>query len=218
MPTRNIKIAKGEIYHLCNRTNNKQTLFKDNRDWIRFLILVLYFQSPLTIYNISRIVNIFDVRRPASNKLVGTLKSEIVARRYVEVLCFSLMPNHFHILLKENEEGGIVKYVHKIQTAYAKYFNTKYKKSGHLFQGPFRAVHIENNEQLLHTSAYIHRNPRELRKWSGKKHLYPWSSYQDYTEENRWGDLLCRSIILDQFDEKNSYEDFLKTSPAKLTE
>ena len=111
---------------------------------------------------------------------------------------------------------GIPRYLQRVETGYAKYFNAKYKKRGHLFQGPFRAVPVETNDQLLYLSAYIHRNPRDIKEWGGKEATYPWSSYQDFIGENRWGELLEQDIILHQFSRNNTYRKFLKTSTAKL--
>lgn len=211
---RKIRIAPDEYYHIFNRGNNKQNIFLDKRDWIRFLFLILYFQSPLTFSNLGRSITYF-VRRRAFNISADTIK-EILENRYVELVSFVLMPNHFHLIIKELKEGGISQYMQRIQTAFAKYFNTKYKKSGHLFQGPFKIVRIESNEQLLHLSAYIHRNPREIKQWKNREKDYFWSSYQDYIGKNRWGELLKNDIILEQFSNSKDYKKFVDTSGTKL--
>lgn len=136
----------------------------------------------------------------------------------VELVAFCIMPNHFHLIVKELEEGGIATYMQRVLTAYSKYYNTKYEKSGHVFQGPYGAVHIEDDRQLLHLSAYIHRNPREISKWFNKEDQYPWSSYRDFIGDNRWGNLLLPDIVLGQFKDKKHYHKFVKTSPAKVFE
>jgi putative transposase len=143
---------------------------------------------------------------------------EIIEHRFVELTCFCLMPNHFHLIVKEVEENGTARYMQKVLNSYTKYYNTKYHKSGHLFQGPYKAVHVENNNQLLHLSAYIHRNPRELKEWFKKEDIYPWSSYQDFIGINRFEKLLVPDIINGQFENKEDYDEFVKTSPAKLSE
>ena len=106
----------------------------------------------------------------------------------------------------------------RVLNGYAKYYNTKYEASGHLFQGPYRAVHVRTNEQLLYLSTYIHRNPRELQSWKTKEVGYPWSSYRDYAGENRWGKLLVPNIVIEQFktNSQHDYKHFVQTSPAKL--
>ena len=151
---RNIIIAPDEHYHICNRGVNKQIIFHDTRDHFRFLFLILYFQSTITFDQIGRVVDAF-VLSPALD-----IRGEVVKKRTVELVAFCIMPNHFHLIIKELEENGITNYMQRVLTAYSKYYNTKYEKSGHVFQGPYRAVHITDDRQLLHASAYIHRNPR----------------------------------------------------------
>ena len=211
---RRTKTIPGEYYHIYNRGNNKQNIFLDSRDWSRFLFLILYFQSSVPIYNIGHHISHFIKYRVFN---ISEKASQIILKdKLVELIGFCLMPNHFHLIVRGLKENGISKYMEKVQKAYAKYFNAKYEKSGHLFQGPYQIVHIKNNEQLLYLSAYIHRNAREIKKWKNKEEKYPWSSCQDYIGENRWGEFLKPGIILDQFSAPKEYKDFVNTSRAKL--
>lgn len=210
---RNVVITLGEYYHIYNRGNHKQPLFLEEKDWARFLFLIIYLQSPKTFFNISHYTANF-VKHSVFNISKKT-KNEIIMTRYVELVSFTLMPNHFHLILKETKEEGISKYMQRILNAYTKYFNTKYEKSGHLFQGPYQAVHIKSNEQLLYLSSYVHRNQRELATWKEKEHRFPWSSYRDYIGKNRWGGLLKNEIVSDQFSNKKEYRHFVETSGAK---
>lgn len=213
---RNISIAQGEHYHVFNRGNNKQLLFLDKKDYARFLFLIIYFQSPIVFTNISRKIDYFV--KNGKFDFSSEDAEKIAKQRYVEVINFVIMPNHFHITLSEFEENGTSKYMQRVLCAYTKYFNTKYQKSGHVFQGPYKAVHIKDNNQLLYLSTYIHRNPREINDWKDKEHSYPWSSYKSYTQENQWGKLLMQDLILDQFSDKKGYDKFVKSSSAKLLE
>ena len=202
---RNIDFAPGEYYHVFNRGNSKQKLFLDKRDYVRFLFLLLYQQSHVPVYNISQAIDYFL----KNNSYNVRQKQRIIDERIVELVNFCIMPNHFHILVKECEENGITNYVHRFETGFSKYYNIRYRKSGHVFQGTFKAVHVESNEQLLHLSAYIHKNPEELmRGQRGDK--YSWSTYRDYAIENRWGDLLVLGAILDQFKNKKEYRTFVQ--------
>ena len=210
---RDVIFAPGEFYHVFGRGVSKQNIFLDTRDYVRFLFLILHFQSSVKVDNISRNVNTFLKR--VHFPLSSSKQENIVANREVGLVCFTCMPNHFHLLVEEKVEGGISSYMHKVLMAYAKYFNTRYEKSGHVFQGPFGAKHIENNEQLLHTSAYIHHNQTELMQWKGKEHMYPWSTYTDYVNENRWGVLLEQGIVMDQFDTMKHYQNFVTQSGVK---
>ncbi len=211
---RKIQFVPGSYYHICNRSNDEQPIFLDEKDHIRFLFSILFCQASVSFYNLNRQISHF-VKHSVFNISPNTLE-EVLTTRKVELSTFTTMPNHFHLLIQEKAKGGISFYLQRLQNGYAKYFNTKYKKQGHLFQGAFRAIPVETNEQLLYLSAYIHRNPRELKEWKNKETEYPWSSYQDFVNNNRWGELLKPDIILNQFSSVNKYREFIETSTAKL--
>lgn len=215
---RKIKIAPGEFYHIYNRGMAKQKIFLNESDYIRFMFCLLYFQSTKTFNNIGYYTSYFKKCR-RFNPSADTL-SKIISNRSVGLINFVLMPNHFHLTVLEISEKGTAMYMQRVLNSYTKYFNTKYKRTGHLFQGPYQAVHVENNEQLLHLSAYIHKNPREIQNINSNKKLmnYFWSSYQDYAAENRWPGLLKTDVILEQFRNKAEYINFVKTSIAKERE
>jgi len=204
------KISVDEYYHLCSRGVAKQNIFIDDRDYARFLLLILYFQSPVNLFNLSRPVSRF-VRSQTFNIPKDTTE-KIIKQRTVELNAFCLMPNHFHLVVREVEESGIAKFTQRVLTAYAKYFNTKYKRSGHVFENLYRAVHIGDNDQLLYTSAYIHKNPLDLKK---NYESYLWSSFSDYAGTNKQGGLLVPEIILDQFNDKKDYAKWVKETTAK---
>ena len=120
------------------------------------------------------------------------------------------MPNHYHLLVRQNTELPISTLVLKVCSGYGKVFNKKYDRVGSLFQDQFKAVHVNRNEYLLHLSAYIHQNPKvaglvgDLGKWK-------YSSYQEYLEENTGG--LCdKKIILEQFRDVREYERMVRES------
>jgi putative transposase len=209
-------IAPGEYYHLYNRGAFKERIFRDARDYVRFLFSVIYAQSPIPLPRPDRATRRFEIREGFAIGPEAT--SDIILNREVELTAFCLMPNHYHLLVKEVVEGGIARYMQRIGIGYTKYFNAKYGTSGHVFEGAYRAKQIPENNYLLYLSAYIHRNPRELKAWKGKEFEYPWSSLQDLTEANRWGGLLMSDIIAGQFiaSPANSYKDFIETSTAKM--
>lgn len=152
-------IAHGEYYHIYNRGVKKKEIFLDNYDYARFLCMILYCQSPVTINNISYSSTSF-IKHSMFNIKPGTI-TKILSKRTVELTAFILLPNHFHLLIKEVGDGsGISRYLQRILNGFTKYFNTKYQESGHLFQGKFQRVHIKDNDQLLYVSAYIHKNCR----------------------------------------------------------
>src|SRR6185436_6338169 len=130
--------APGEYYHIYNRGIQKQPIFVTESDRMRFIFLLLTFQGKEPIKNISREIK-SHVQGQALH-ISADLENEILKTREVELVSFCLMPNHFHLLVAEKEEGGIVKYIQRVLTAYAMYFNIRHQKSGHLFQGPYQSV------------------------------------------------------------------------------
>ena len=209
---RKTKFAQGEHYHIFNRGNNKQNIFLNDRDYARFLFLILHLQSENVFTNISYSISYF-----IKHRVFIKIKNEnkFSKNKVVNLISFTLMPNHFHMILEELAKDGISNYMQRIQNAYTKYFNDKYDKIGHLLQGPFKDVHIENNGQLLYLSCYVHKNPKELKSWRSKEYLYEWSSYWDYIKGNRWGQLLVPNIVLDQFKNISEYKNFVTQSSAK---
>jgi len=209
-------IAEGEYYHIFNRGAYKTTIFREKIDFLRFLFLTIYSQSSILFPKIGRIA---AKSSPSEGFLVDSdIEEKIIRERFIELTAFCLMPNHFHLLVRAKEENGLARYLQRLEIGYTMYFNTKYRASGHVFQGRYKDVRVKDNRQLLYLSAYIHRNPRELKGWRGKEFEYPWSSLQDYAVANRWGGLLATDIIASQFGAtKNSnYADFVRTSTAKV--
>jgi len=205
--------APHEHYHVFGRGANKEKIFIDDQDKARFVFLITHFQSPIKIYNISWYTDSF-IKKGFFGIKEGKI-DEILKHRSTKLVAFALMENHFHLLIQNLEDGILSVYMHRVLTAYSKYFNAKYKKKGHVFEGPFKAVHTKNNDQLLHLTSYIHKNPKEIEGWDSSYDKYPYSSYQDYIGLNRWGHFLSTDIVLKQFKDQIKYKDFVSTSTAK---
>lgn len=132
-----------------------------------------------------------------------TRLGEYLKKHPVTLLAYCLMPNHIHLLLRQDGEEPIDRFIHRLHTAYTMYFNKKYEKVGAVFQGRFKAKLIDTEEYLLHVSRYVHINPVELihaqgRALSVKLAAYPWSSYGEYLEPR--GKLLCDpTLVLSYF-------------------
>jgi putative transposase len=213
---RRIPIVNDQYYHIYNRGYGKQDIFLHENDYARFLFALLCFQSPVVFSHLSRSpFGQLPVLTKGRLELSKEEVEEIIRHRFVEMVAFTLMPNHFHAVVKQTSERGIAQHMQRVLNSYTKYFNIKYERTGHLFQGQYQIVLVESNEQLLYLSAYIHRNQREINKWRDREHEYPWSSYPDYVSKNRWGDLLKMNILLDQFDSPRVYRGFVEESGAK---
>lgn len=194
MPYRNIKFANDRYYHLFNRGVEKRNIFSSKEDYQHFLETLFYYQ--------------FGNPKPSLSthrrfKLVNFENNQ----KIVEINAYCLMPNHFHLLIKQLDDKGIQEFARKALNSYTKYFNTKNNRVGHLFQGTFKAVPVETDQQLIHLSRYIHLNPF-VANLVAKPENYEFSSLQEY-----FGDLankLCKTeVILDQFRNKEDYQKFI---------
>lgn len=210
---KNTPLASGEYYHVYCRGNNKQSIFINQEDRKRLLLNILLFQSTTSLPHFSRLTETFSGE--GLEEIDEELLTQIEETRIIELLAFSFMPNHLHLILKQREEDGISSCMARILNSYTKYFNIRHERTGHVFQGRFGRVHIESNDQLLYLSTYIHRQCREVPRWKGREAEYPWSSYQDYIKERRWGKLLETSLILNQFKSPQEYVRFTSESMAK---
>lgn len=203
---------KQSYYHIYNRGALKQVIFHDDKDRARFTFLLLTLQYNIQLKNISRIIKEGTVEE--ITLYLESISDKLTPEnRFVEVIAFCLMPNHFHNALKELQEGGVTKYMQRLLTSYSKYFNKKYSKSGHVFQGPYKMKYVLDEPQLYYLSAYIHNNPKELGEIPQE---YTWSSFSDYTQTNRWGKHLSTKVIMDAHDnDPTKYLDFVIHSGAK---
>ncbi len=208
MPVRYFPLATGEFYHIFNRGSARQPIFNNKRDYERFVLTFSYYRFNNPPVKLSRFINLPD-----------HLKKELILdlnrknEKLVDVLCFVLMPNHFHFLLQQLSDNGISTFIRKTNNSWSRYFNTKYNRPGTLFQGVFKAKHIETDEQLLHLSRYIHLNPLTSYVVKDKDFLsYQWSSLSLYLN-NKPNiipyDAVNTKIILTHFSSGNSYKQFV---------
>ncbi len=206
-------LGEGESYHIFNRGVEKRLIFVDDEDRWRFMTLLLICQGDSVVPQVGRLVT--NVKHRMFDK---SEFQEALAKRYADLVAFCLMPNHFHLILREAKEGGISKFMQRLLNAYTKYFNVRHSRAGHLFGGKFQSIHIDRNEYLNYLSAYVHLNPRELKGWRGREVKYPWSSFQDFVGVNRWKSFLDSSVVLDQFDDGGEYQIFVEEMPIKEVE
>lgn len=194
MPYRTTPLVTREFYHVYNRGLAKQNIFTQNRDYTRFVKSLFYYQiqnpkPKFSLYQISK-------NHPIDEN-----------KKIVDIICYCLMPNHFHLLLRQNIDGGISELMRRFTHSYAKYLNVKYNHFGPIFQGMFKVAHIETDEQLLHLSRYIHLNPLTANLITNLK-LYPWSSYNTYLGQTD-NPNISKNLVLDLFKSGVGYEQFV---------
>ncbi len=169
------------FYHIFNRGVDKRTVFLDDKDYRRFLLDIKDFNDVNSSINLYRRVNVGSVGSSTSHRV----KKDPL----VKIICYCLMPNHFHFILKQLKDGGIPSFMRKLGTGYTNYFNQKYKRSGSLFQGRYKAVLIDKDNYLNYLVQYIHLNPADLIEPGWKENgLKNWPKTKKFLESYRWTD------------------------------
>lgn len=179
------------FYHIYNRGVDKRVVFEDEKDYMRFI-----------------------------NKLLEFNQNKEKESLFVDIICFCLMPNHFHLILRPIVENGITDFMRRLLTGYAMYFNIKYKRKGVLFETNYKSILIEDEEYLKHLSRYIHFNPKAIVSCENnfvenilpaseilKK--YKWSSFLDYVGINNFPDHTNRAPLLDVFGGQDNYRNYI---------
>lgn len=202
MPARTIPLVTNEYYHIYNRGVARLPVFSKKRDYEHFLTTICYYRFARPPMRLSLFL---ELSKPIRE---GALKRLETTERLVDIVCFILMPNHFHLLIKQRSHEGISTFLRRSINSYSRYFTTKYSRPGALFQGVFKAVHIESDEQLLHLSRYIHLNPLVSFIVQEKNFLsYPWSSLMEYlTAKPRMTDPIP---IMHHFKTRQAYKQFI---------
>lgn len=202
--------ANGEIYHVYNRGVEKRTIFKNDAERVRFIHDLFEFNDQSPALNVGYFFNKYIEVQPQYKREPRKL--------LVEILSFCLMPNHYHLLLRQKTSGGVVNFMQKLGTGYTMYFNQKHSRVGSLFQGRFKAVLVKDDAHLLHLPFYIHLNPLDLampewRKGSIREYTkaidflenYRWSSHLDYLGKKNFPSVTQRDFLLDFFNGSQNY-------------
>jgi putative transposase len=205
---RNVQFYEGGIYHVYNRGVDKRTIFQNDSDRKRFMKNVELFNN--TNYRSNQ--SPFNVN----------INTSLPKQPYVRIMCYSLMPNHFHFQLEQLVEAGISTFMGRLANGYTKYFNTKHKRKGRLFESSFKAIEVTKNDYLLHLTRYIHLNSLGLIEPGWKENgilswksvskflkSYQWSSYQSYLEIKK-DPILDLGILKDMIQGPKSYAKFMR--------
>lgn len=199
---------KDGSYHIYNRGVEKRTIFEDEQDYKVFLSYLKFALSePPKNEDVAKIFTL------QGSPFKGVPRIPKNFQNKIELVTYCLMPNHFHLLLKQIDDSSLKSFMMSLITRYSMYFNKRYDRVGSLFQGIYRAVLITDEPYLLHLSRYIHLNPAEFTNDLTSAH----SSYADYLglRHTSW---LNPDVILEQFNNKvgiefkkiNSYKDFVE--------
>ena len=179
-----------EIYHLYNRGAHKQAIFLNTKDYQRFQLL-MFIANSITPIHLSSLT--YHFQGPSLKKIYDEIK---IQERLVDIIGYALMPNHFHIIVRQKQKNGVSVFMKKLCTAYSMYFNIKHEHSGTVFQGRFKSKHVSDAAYLRWLMAYVHLNPIGLKQknWEQDIHAdaetkkflsnYSFSSLPDFTNNN----------------------------------
>lgn len=150
MSLRTHSFIDGEIYHVYNRGNSKQIIFHDEQDYDYFINLLL----------------VMNTQKRIASRVTKTKDLDNI----IDIGAYCLMPNHFHIMLKQQKEDGVILFMRKVSTAYVMYYNKKYKRTGGLFEGKFKSKYVGEDRYLKYLFSYIHLNPLKIldENWKNK--------------------------------------------------
>lgn len=177
MPQKNSRkeYGAGGYYHIYNRGVEKRDIFLDEQDYKVFLgYMKFYLESPPLQG---------QALQDLDGKLFAPSKIQKNYHDQIELLSYCLMPNHFHLLIKQSTDRGIAEFMQSLVLKYVLYFNKKYKRVGGLFQGRYKTVLINDENQFTYISKYIHRNPIDIlpaRPGLAGLVEYKYSSYGNY--------------------------------------
>jgi len=208
----------GEYYHIYNRGIDKRIIFKFKADFERFIML-LYVANSEESLRLDNLIN--NQNKKYEDILVIKKKKQLVS-----IGAWCIMPNHFHVLIKQETDGGITQFMKKLGTGYAMYFNIKYQRQGALFGGLFKSKLIGTDDAYMqHLFGYIHLNPLDTKFFSWEENVnrptkemkiflefYPYSSYLDYLKKRRVeNSLLNIEAFPEYFSERFSLKDFVES-------
>jgi putative transposase len=195
----NNSFSNNEYYHIYNRGVDKRDIFLDTNDHYRFIKSLREFNQ------INPVVSLYIKDRIKKDVAVRPLQKD----KLVEIIAFCLIPNHYHLILKQLKEGGISEFMKRVNGGYTGFFNYKNKRTGSLFLGKFKSIHINSNEYLLYLSAYINYN---YKIHGNKKKMWQFSSVNEYLENKKKTRLCNPEAVLAQFKSRDDYKKYAEES------
>lgn len=199
---RSTVFVNGQIYHVFNRGIDRRTVFTNKREYERMLETIWLYRFVHPGINFSTYATL---PLPARVKKRASLEKK---KQLISLLAYCLMPNHFHFVIRQEEDNGLSKFIANITNSYTKYFNIKRTRLGPLFQGTFKAVRVETDEQFLHLTRYVHLNPfSSFVVRMEELETYPWSSLSEYLNVNKI--TLCNKTVLVGLLSLKNYKEFV---------
>jgi len=213
------QLENNHIYHVFNRSIAGYTIFNSQGEFNRIIKLIKLCRYNNFNHRFSQFIDLDAFTQIA---IVDQLNKENDVM--VEIIAYCIMPTHIHLLLKQITDNGITKFMGKVLNSYSKYFNTKHQRTGPLWSGRFKNVLVENDEQLLHLTRYIHLNPTSASLCQNPED-WDYSSYLEYINLVDDKNILCRFsdyiyFLSDEYkkfvDDRKSYQQDLSIIKDQL--
>jgi len=200
---RKVQFANGEYYHIYNRGVDKRDVFSDDADYRRFLLCMILLNDEQD----ALMEQWRNLKKDNAGFQLAEFRRLSLRKPLVDFSAYCLNSNHYHFVLRQLEDDGIKKFMHRLGTAHTMYFNKKYKRSGALFQGTFKAIHIDSNDYLLLLSAYVNKNHFIHGFGDGD---WKYSSLAEYGDPRSAIIDVCNTdSILGQFEDSSEYLEFV---------
>ena len=171
-----IPLVNGEVYHILSRSIAEYEIFNDQEDYLRFINLLVYYHKEGDL-SYSYFMTLEGVVKNGFDNYFAKMTGD--RDELVQVVAYCIMPTHVHLILKQLTSNGISDFIGKVLNSYSKYFNTKHKRKGPLWEERFKNILVITDEQLLHLTRYLHLNPATALIVE-KPEDWPYSSYCEY--------------------------------------
>lgn len=179
-------------YHIYNRSVDK-LMFVDEDDYRTFLFYIYVYVKPSR--QVLRTYPALPFRLQIKN-----MSNEL------DVFSYCLLPDHFHLLLRQSNKDAIPRFMKQLNNAYIEYFNKKYNRSGRLMHGRYKAAFVEKDEQILELSRMIHLHPTVTE--DSPAELYQWSSFREYLDDSL--DSFCnKRLLMSYFSSASQYQSYV---------
>lgn len=211
MPHRNDPPITGKTYHIFNKTIDQKQIFKPIEYCERMIELIKYYRSVHATTRFSYFIKLPNDEREALSQKISDQESF-----KIQIIAYCLMPNHFHLILRQEADGGISKFISDILNSLTRYYNTRARRLGPIFLPRFKSVHIKSYEQLVQISRYVHLNPFTSKLITlDRLEDYEWSSYPEYIQKRK-GFCFKRLIMTKSNHER--YRNFVLSGPESFSE
>ncbi len=146
----------GEVYHVINKSIAGFKIFNDDSEFSRMVEVIRYYQREKPEIKFSEFIESIGFQ-PNSSQAANYNSDN--KEKLVEIIAYCIMPTHLHLILKQLKENGISVFMSNVLNSYTRYFNIRHKRKGPLWEGRFKSILVETDEQLLHLTRYLHLNP-----------------------------------------------------------